>query len=175
MAITFTAGQLITAAELNLLTPLFATKATNTANASAVAVQIPDPDLILTVVPNQTVHLTAHLLFQCTSATLQVRSAWNITGTLTQLMRLAQGPSDVAATGPSDAMTTWQSRPLAAFTTGQVYGTGTANSSYYAREELTFTTGASGGTIQWMFGTNAAGASTATSMAGAFVIARYVA
>lgn len=175
MALSFTAGQLVTAAELNLLVPLFATKASNTANTSSVAAQIPDPDLILTLAPFQTVHLTAHLLFQHTSTTLQVRSSWAVTGTLVQLMRLAQGPSDVAATGPSDAMTTWQSRPLAAFTTGQVYGTGVANSSYYAREELTFTTGISGGTIQWQFGSNASGASTVTSMAGAFVTARYVA
>jgi hypothetical protein len=175
MAIAFTAGQLVTANQMNLLAPLLAVKSSpRTVTASAVLVN--DNDIVFTLVANQTVEVDAKFLYQSNTTTdVGLRPAWSTTGTLTMLARTALGANDSAVVTP-DAMT-MQSRPLGAFTTNNLVSTASvANTAAMYRETLLLTTGASGGTLQFQWAEFTGTAATSVTMnAGTFAVARYVA
>lgn len=177
MAISFTAGQVLTANELNLLAPVYLVKNSSQSVTNS-ATLVNDNDIALTLLANQTAQITLMLDYQANTTTnVGLRLAWVAGGTLGLISRFVMGPSDAGGANPPDALTTVQMRPLTAFTTNNLYSTGTtANAAYVLREELIVTTGASGGTLTLQFAEfTAAAATTITLNNSSYAIARYVA
>lgn len=176
MAISFAAGQLITASQMNLLAPILVSKST-TQSVTNSATLVNDNDIVFTFVANQTVHVQAHLVAQASSAAPGLRLAWAVTGTVGAVVsaagRMVMGSPDSGTPAP-DAMSV-QMRAFA-LATNNANLMNTANSNYYLQENLLISTGASGGTLQLQFAQFTATAAQSTSlMAGTFAIARYVA
>lgn len=174
MALTFTAGQLVTANELNLLVPVFVQKPSAQVVTNSIAL-VNDNDIVMTLLANQTVQVDLNLQYTGSSTTaMGLRLAWATTGTLTLLARFVMGPSDLATVNPPDALTSVQMRPLAAFNTNNLYGTGTAANTYYCRENLTLTTGVSGGVLTLQFAQFTLNAGSITLNQASSACARYV-
>lgn len=176
MAIAFTAGQLVTSNQLNLLAPLYAAKASNQSVTNS-ATLVNDNDIVFTLVANQVVHVQAHIVAQSSTTSAHVRLAWAVTGTVAGVNatrpRMVAGSADSGAQ-PPDAM----SVQMRSFTLGtnNLNVITTANSDYYIQENLLVTGGASGGTLQLQFAQfTAVAAQTTSLMAGTFAVARYVA
>lgn len=175
MAISFAAGQLITANQMNLLAPQFVFKSANQQTTTTTLVT--DTDLLVTLVANQTFKVEFELYVQQSTALTNFSVTPTLGGTLTLLTsnsRFILGPSGTAANVTSDQNFPIQGRSAglgAAF-----YGLGsTTGSTFLVRESLLIASGASGGSVglQWAEGSATAGPIIVT--AGSHMIARAVA
>lgn len=176
MTISFTAGQLLTAAEMTMLCPTYVVKASNQGVTNS-ATLVNDTDLVFTLLPNQTyeVDLWGDYAGNGTTNT-GLRAAWAVTGTVAMTSRFCQGPGDAAGAALPDSVL-MQSRPMAAINTNNLYTSGiVAGAGFVFHEKLIVTGGVSGGTLQFQFAQfTATAAQTMTMLATSYAVARMVA
>lgn len=169
--ISYLAGQLVPAASLNVLAPIYAVKASDQSVTNS-ATLVNDNDISFSFLPNQTIHVQAYLLMQASSAAPGMRNAWSSSG-LTSSTRVVLGPPDAGSPAPDNMQV--QSRAFS-LATNNLYAMSTINSTYVAVENLIVTTGLAAATLQLQFAEFTATASTTVTLkAGTFAIARYVA
>lgn len=169
MAISFSAGQLLTAAQLNLLCPQEVVKAANQGVTNS-ATLVSDADLVVTLAPNQTYHVAYHLLFSATTKVPNGKYNLALTGTVASLSSAAHV---VAPTNPMPAGGAALYTIESGASNAASFGVDTA--PVCVKLDALFIGGASGGTITFQFAQNAATAATTTTLlAGSFVIARVV-
>lgn len=171
MAITFTAGQLVTAAELNLLAGQYAAK-TSTQTVTNSTTLVPDNDLVFTLAPFQTYQLEINLEATSSAVNHGILVGYATTGTVTLVGRQGLGPVFQAAAGASTS-TLMHSFGFNS-TSAAAYGTDTGTSQVW--EKLILTGGLSGGTVVVQWAQNTSGAATTTSLfAGSHGVLRCVA
>lgn len=176
MAISFAAGQVLTANELNLLAPQYVVKASDQLVTNSTTL-VNDNDIVFTLQANQIYFIEAHLVSQNTTTTGNLRLAWTASGTVAGVNatrpRMVYGSAD-SGTQPPDAMAI-QMRSFA-INTNNLNVISSAALDYLIREDLLLTGGTGGGTIQLQFAQFAAVASQSIKlMAGSFAICRCVA
>lgn len=170
-SLTWTAGQLVTAAELNLFVPLFALKGSNQSVTNS-ATLVNDNDIVFTLIANQTYHLVLVGTGLATTKVPGLKTGWTLTGTVNGTIKNLMGPvNPIAAAG---SFNTTLSLFSEAVTASAGWGMDTQATTF--REELILTSGASGGVVQLQFAQQAATAATTTTLsAGTFAICRVVA
>lgn len=167
---SFTARQLLTAAQMNLLCPQMVTKAADQGVTSS-AVLVNDTDLVVTLLPNQTYHVAYHLLFSATTRVPNGKYNLALTGTIASL---GSAMHVVAPTNPMPAGGAALYTIESGASNAAAFGVDTA--PVCVKLDGLFTGGASGGTITFQFAQNAATAATTTTiLAGSFAISRCVA
>lgn len=176
MTYSFVAGNVLTAAQLNALAPVYVIKqSTQTVSASAVLVN--DAELVVTLTAGKTYLITARLVCGVTAAG-DIQVAWTRTGTLNQVgARHCTGPSinttDVSGTAAA-AVTVGVLRRSGghALTTGVNYGVDGTSTS--AIEETFIIQAVATGNLQMQWAQNAA-SGTSTVVAGSYLIAEVIA
>ena len=169
MSISFSAGQLITSNQMNLLAPVYTVKSTPQSVTDS-ATLVNDNDLVFTVVANQAVQISYRLGVTAGSTAPGIKTAYLLTGTVAVQARHGLGPASGTVTAStSTAMHAFMFNSTAAAN----YAADTGVATVW--EDVVFTTGASGGTItlQWAQNTATVGVST-TLNAGSYAILRYV-
>lgn len=171
MAISFTAGQLVTANELNLLCPTYIIKNVTQSVTNSVTL-VNDTDFVWTILPNQSAIIEINLQTANTTTGAGLRLAWTTSGTAGFAARMANGPSDTAAGVTNEHEFQIQGRPLTAATNNlyQLTGTGT----YIVRETLVVGGGATGGNVQMQFAQFTANVGSTQVQSGSFGVLRYV-
>ena len=175
MTIAFTAGQVLTANQLNLLSPTFILKnSTQTVTNSATPVN--DNDFVFTLLANQSAQVLLYIqASQSGTGSPGIRVSWTTTGTAGFASRCTIGPCNSVANVTSPSQMQMQSQPLAS-TTQNVYALGTnTQGPFLIFETLLVGGGASGGTIQMQWAQGGATASTSTTVnQGSYAVLRYV-
>lgn len=176
MAISFQAGQLVTAATLNLLAPAVAVKA-STQSVTNSATLVDDNDIQFSLLANQYYEIDLWCLSQVTTTTCSLRLAWRSTGTVAAVVsgaeRMVFGSAD-SGTVPPDAMAI-QMRAFS-LTTNNLNLMTTANTTYLVRERLLLSGGVSGGLVVLQFAQYSAVSGQSTKlMAGTYATCRAVA
>lgn len=176
MTIAFTAGQAVTAAQLSLLCPVFAVKA-STQSVTNSTTLVNDSDIVFTLSANVRYLIEANLVAQSSAVTGGLRLAWAVTGTVAAVAsgqeRMVQGSADTATAAPDSMLVQMRAFTLA---TNNDNTMSTANSNYYVREVLLLDGGASGGTLQLQFAQfTAVSANAVRLMAGSSAVLRAVA
>lgn len=175
MAISFSAGQLLTAAQLNLLCPIYAVAPSDQAVTNSNA-RVPSTYITFTLLPQQTYEIDANIVAQVTVNSCHLSLAWAVTGTVAAptsgAERMVIGSPDTATAAPDSMLV--QVRAFA-LTTGNLNTMTTINSNYYVRERLLLNGGASGGTVTLQFAQfTAVAAQSAKLMAGTYATARVI-
>lgn len=176
MTISFTAGQLLTAAEMTMLCPTYVVKASNQSVTNS-ATLVNDTDLVFTLLPNQTYEVDLWGEYAGSGTTnAGLRAAWTSTGTVGFVSRFCQGPGDAAGAAVPDSVL-MQTRPMGALTTNNLYTSGiVAAATFVFHEKLIVTGGVSGGTLQFQFAQFTATAGQSMTMGGtSYAVARMVA
>jgi hypothetical protein len=176
VTISFSVLQQVTAAQLNLLCPMTAVKASTQSVTNSVTL-VNDNDIVFTLLANTRYMVEANLVAQSSATTGNLRLAWAVTGTVAAVAsgqeRMVQGSPDTATAAPDSMLV--QSRAFS-LGTNNLNTMSTASTNYYVREVLLLDGGASGGTIQLQFAQFTAVASNAVRlMAGSFAVCRAVA
>lgn len=181
MTYSFVAGNVLTAAQLNALAPVYVLKqAAETVTNSAVLQN--DDELLVVLAANKVYKITLNLVFGCSVNTADIQIAWNATGTLTHSgSRTCRGPSvattDQGATAAA-AVTVGVLRSSGghALSTAVSYGSNGTQNTSAVEEALVISGGASGGTLTLQWAQNAAAlATTTTVVAGSYLIAEVIA
>lgn len=174
MALSFTAGQLVTAAELNLLVPLYAVKVSSQ-TVTATTTLVNDNDITFTLSPFQTYEIQLNMgVSQVHGTTGEgVRTAWAVTGTPTVVARFGGGPLEVtnaAGNTNNTAVKIYQFNSFAAATMGAT------DAGAWVQERVVVSSGLSGGTITLQFAQSVAQAATSVTMlSGTYAVCRAVA
>lgn len=175
MSLSFTAGQLITANELNLLVPLFARKASDQSVTNS-ATLVNDNDITFSLVANQTYMIELHGIgVSTTSNAPGIIIQWTLGGTLTGLGRNSIGPSGPAINTLANKTTARFEASTTGGGSGTFYGVDLTNlTSFY--DIIVVSSGASGGTVTLQWAQAVATTSTTTTLkTGTFAVARVVA
>lgn len=178
---SFASGAVLTAAQLNALAPTYVLKqATETVTNSA-ALQN-DDELLVALSAGKTYLIKVSLIVGTSVATSDFKCAYTTSGTLSHV-------GSRSCHGPSISTTDQGASAAAATTVGVVrhsgghglgtavsYGNDGAANTSAIDEEFVISGGASGGTLtlQWAQNT-AAGATTASVIAGSYMIAQVIA
>lgn len=168
-ALSFTAGQALTAAQLNLLVPLYVIKGSNQVVTNS-AVLVNDNDIVFSLLPNQSYHVALHLLLSATTKVPNGKYNLAVTGTVASVgaaMHVVAPTSPMPAGGA--ALYTVESGASNAAN----FGVDTA--PVCVKLDGIFSGGASGGTVTLQFAQQTATVATSTTMlAGSFGVARVV-
>lgn len=167
---SFTALQLLTAAQMNLLCPTYAVKsATQTVTNSTALVN--DNDLTFTLLPNQTYQIDWNLEAASSAVAHGINIGYALTNTVAIVARQGIGPvAGAAAASTSTLVHAFGFNAVSAVG----YGTDTGTAAVW--EKTIFTAGASGGLVTLQFAQNTAGAGTTTSLvAGSHAVMRCIA
>ena len=173
--VAFTSAQPVTAAQLNLLQPIYVPKPSNqSVNNSSVLVN--DTALFVALQANQTYQVDAFILasHQNTTATLpQLRSAWTLSLTGTSPGRFVSGSTDGVGSFTSWSQHQSQDRFF-------VIGTNNLNvldvNANLIRETVIVAAGNSGTTLQYQFAQFTVNAANSVSvLASSFLVARCIA
>lgn len=168
-ALNFTAGQLVTAAELNLLVPIYVLKGSNQVVTNS-TVLVNDNDITFTLAPNQSYAVDINLQVVSSATAHGISVGYAVTGTVAIVARSGVGPGLGTANTRLTTMNSVSFTNLGALT----YGTDSQTSQVW--EKLVFTSGASGGTVTMQWAQATAGAATTTTVgAGSHAIVRAVA
>lgn len=181
MTYSFVAGNVLTAAGLNNLSPVYVLKqAAETVTNSAVLQN--DDELLVVLAASKVYKITLNLVFGTSVNTSDIKLAWTISGTLSHVgSRTCRGPSisttDQGASAAA-AITVGVLRSSGGHGLGTAvsYGNDGAANTSAVEEAFVISGGASGGTLtlQWAQNT-AAAATTATVVAGSYLIAEVIA
>lgn len=160
MALTWSSGELITAAKLNRPVPLQAFKTANQAVTNSI-VLVNDTALFLDLPANRQYKCRLELAANGNVAG-ELRIAWTVTGTLTTVVnRRVVGPA-LAMTTTAD--TTVRLEAGYALTSAVQYGMAAGNA--FIIEEFQVDTGASGGRLQMQWAQGVANAAATNVAAG---------
>lgn len=173
MAISFSAGQLLTAAQMNLLCPVYVAKTADQSVTNS-ATDVNDNDIAIPLNAGQIVEVVLTLGVLATTKVPGIRVAWTAGGTLTVLDRSGSAPASPIGTGVANGAGAPQQSFQFIALTDVTYG---VDSSLATRieERLIIATGVSGGTLQLKWSQSAATAATTTTIkAGSYAVARYV-
>ncbi len=168
----FVAGNVLTAAQLNALLPVYVIKlATETVNNSAVLQN--DDELVVALSAGRVYRVD--LFMQVGGATIpDIQVKWTNTGTMTQVgSRICMGPSinttDVSATSAAATTVGVLACRTVSFSTSTPYGTDTTTTTAIHETMLISCTVAGNLQVQWA--QNVANASNTTVQAGSYLIA----
>jgi hypothetical protein len=161
----FVAGNVLTAANLNALLPVYVIKqATETVTNSSTLQN--DDELVLSLPTGRVYHIRCVLICGITAAQ-DIKTAWSTTNVTHVGSRSCRGPG-VSTAGVGD--TTMRSSGGHALTTAVSYGLDGTSTSYIDEEFIVSTSGT--GTVQLQWAQNAASAATsATVVSGSYIIA----
>lgn len=180
MTYSFVAGNVLTAAQLNALAPVYVIKQSTQTIASS-TVQANDAELVVALATGKTYLITCRLVVGSTSgaATGDIAVSWTRTGTLNQVgARHCTGPSiattDVSGTATA-AVTVGVLRRSGghALTTAVNYGNDGTNTA--AVEETFIIQAAASGNLQLQWAQNSSVANGTTVIAGSYLMAEVIA
>lgn len=170
MTVSFSAGQLLTAAQMTVLCPVYTVKTLNQVVTNSVTL-VNDADLVFTLLPNQTYAIDWDLLASSSAGVHGIDIGYAVSGTVAIVARSGMGP----AVGTVAGSTGGNMRAFA-FASLLAGGYGTDTSGVAIREHTIWAAGVSGGTVTLKFAQDTLGAATTTTLlAGSNAIARIVA
>jgi hypothetical protein len=181
MAISFSAGQVLTANALNVLAPIYVPKSANQTMTSSTTLTN-DAALFVALPANQVYEVRLKLLAAYASAVtsgtpLGIQANWSLTSTGALVARTVLGPSDTTAgvTGPDEYQVQGRAIGLTNNSFYQMIGTSSATNAFVISEELVITSGASGTTLQLQWAQDSSSTNTLSVLAGSYLIARAIA
>lgn len=165
MAIGFTSGQDLTAADLNALVPTVIVKAADESVASSTTMQN-DNDFVNIPIPADTTWRVSLYAELSGTETGDYQSDWAVTGTCTTGIRHILG-MPAGETDASNGNVALQARSTTSDVSNMLDAASGIGASY--REDLIVYGGASGGTLTYRWSQNTSTASNSTMRAGSWM------